>query len=584
MKIDELLAKLTKVKGTGSNQWMACCPAHSDNNPSLSIRLGDDGKILLNCFADCSFEDICTALGVKVSELFAEEANPIPKLNEVGSYSYTDKDGKELYQIVRFEPKTFRPRRRVNGRYVWNLKDIPRVLYNLPDVIQSPRVWLVEGEKDADVLRSVNYVATTAVGGAGKWLDEYTHTLAGKDVVIVSDRDGADNGYTGQKHAQSVAQSLVLAGCTVWLTYVPDADCKDVADYFRKHGCSQDTAIVFEKYVAENVKPAKSIADLPQLITASDADRKYLTLSDLEVYRPDESRNIAGDGWLRPCAGCLFTGGTGIGKSVLAMQIAISVASGVDILGVIQVHRACRVVLIQAENDIETLQRDVLSIVEHTGADRKLVQDNLRIYHLYGLSGKAFADTVEGIVAEYPPEFLVIDPYQAYLGNQEMNSSTSFLGFIEPLDRIIKEHEVALMLVAHTPKPRERDNWTARDQVYMSAGSSTISNWARTSCELVSAGQELDRFKLTFGKNAERTGMHHEHTGAVIRHIFIEHSGCVATPFWRVSDNQAEPSKGKFDAAIAEYLAENIGAGDEDVAKAVGCARQTVWRWRKGSK
>jgi putative DNA primase/helicase len=44
------------------NGWTACCPAHDDHDPSLSIREGDAGRALLHCFAGCRQEDIIAAL------------------------------------------------------------------------------------------------------------------------------------------------------------------------------------------------------------------------------------------------------------------------------------------------------------------------------------------------------------------------------------------------------------------------------------------------------------------------------------------------------------------------------------------
>jgi hypothetical protein len=41
--------------------WMARCPAHRDNNPSLSLR-DANGKILVHCFAGCSQDDVVAAL------------------------------------------------------------------------------------------------------------------------------------------------------------------------------------------------------------------------------------------------------------------------------------------------------------------------------------------------------------------------------------------------------------------------------------------------------------------------------------------------------------------------------------------
>ena len=42
--------------------WIACCPAHEDTTPSLSIGLGHEGRVLLHCFAGCSYAAILDAL------------------------------------------------------------------------------------------------------------------------------------------------------------------------------------------------------------------------------------------------------------------------------------------------------------------------------------------------------------------------------------------------------------------------------------------------------------------------------------------------------------------------------------------
>ena len=42
--------------------WLACCPAHDDRDPSLSISDGDNGKVLVHCHAGCSQADVIAAL------------------------------------------------------------------------------------------------------------------------------------------------------------------------------------------------------------------------------------------------------------------------------------------------------------------------------------------------------------------------------------------------------------------------------------------------------------------------------------------------------------------------------------------
>jgi hypothetical protein len=70
VNVDEILGQLERVHKTGRG-WSARCPAHEDRNPSLSIAEGDDGRILLRCFAGCPTDRVCGSLGLKLSDLFA---------------------------------------------------------------------------------------------------------------------------------------------------------------------------------------------------------------------------------------------------------------------------------------------------------------------------------------------------------------------------------------------------------------------------------------------------------------------------------------------------------------------------------
>lgn len=75
MSIDEILSRLHAVRRSGAG-WMARCPGHEDKTPSLSIHEGERG-ILLRCWAGCSLDEICAALGVQKRDLFFD-ARPDP--------------------------------------------------------------------------------------------------------------------------------------------------------------------------------------------------------------------------------------------------------------------------------------------------------------------------------------------------------------------------------------------------------------------------------------------------------------------------------------------------------------------------
>ena len=72
--VERILSVLDKVRNRGDSSWMACCPAHTDKNPSLSIKETQDGDILLHCFAGCGVDDVLAALGLEMSDLFSKQA------------------------------------------------------------------------------------------------------------------------------------------------------------------------------------------------------------------------------------------------------------------------------------------------------------------------------------------------------------------------------------------------------------------------------------------------------------------------------------------------------------------------------
>lgn len=187
--------KNAKKSGAG---YMACCPAHDDENPSLSLREACDGKTLLHCFAGCPVSSICNSVGVEMSDLF-EADFIIKKVPERIIYSYKDEQGKELYRKIRLQPgnngqdKSFYFERiSENGQILQKLQGSRKVLYRLPEIIQGISggniIFLVEGEKDADTLAGHGLIATTSSESL-KWIDEFTETLEDADVVILYDMD-----------------------------------------------------------------------------------------------------------------------------------------------------------------------------------------------------------------------------------------------------------------------------------------------------------------------------------------------------------------------------------------------------------
>ncbi len=72
MDCADFVARLEKARKTGQNRWIACCPAHPDKHPSLAVAEGDDGRVLIKCFAGCSITEILGAVGMTVADIMPE--------------------------------------------------------------------------------------------------------------------------------------------------------------------------------------------------------------------------------------------------------------------------------------------------------------------------------------------------------------------------------------------------------------------------------------------------------------------------------------------------------------------------------
>ncbi len=100
------------------------------------------------------------------------------------------RDGKEIRPITRNEPTD-------GGFSTWQIAGmpIPRPLYQLPSLADAEQVIVVEGEKCADALRALGYVATTSPHGSkGAGMADWS-PLAGKQVVLMPDIDEPGNEY-----------------------------------------------------------------------------------------------------------------------------------------------------------------------------------------------------------------------------------------------------------------------------------------------------------------------------------------------------------------------------------------------------
>jgi putative DNA primase/helicase len=208
----------------GKGGWYVRCPSHADctknNNPSLHLSARADGGLLAHCFAGCDTDTVLAAKGLTTRDLMPPKDDLESRILAV--YPYIDEKRSLLYQVVRLAPKDFRQRRpdpARPGHWIWNVDGVRRILYRLPDCREAASTsplgagWIavVEGEKDADRLWSIEIPATTNAGGAStRWLDEYFEQLHPyvTGLVVLPDLDAP-----GRKRARAIIrQGLAFGG------------------------------------------------------------------------------------------------------------------------------------------------------------------------------------------------------------------------------------------------------------------------------------------------------------------------------------------------------------------------------------
>ena len=245
-----------ELKKRGRN-WECLCPLHDDKNPSFKISETHNVWKCFGCDTGGSVIDLHAKLnncsiGDAMRDLWPEETTdswlkkerpreappaPVPAPNgngngahEVAAYHYHDATGRVVFDVVRFDPKDFRQCRICEGKRVWSMEGVERIPYHLPELLAHPTsVWVVEGEKDAEILHTIGQIATCNPGGAGKWLPAFSQYLTGQCVYICPDRD-----EPGMRHGKQVLKSLEgICQWAKWIELPPEHQgkpIKDVAD------------------------------------------------------------------------------------------------------------------------------------------------------------------------------------------------------------------------------------------------------------------------------------------------------------------------------------------------------------------
>lgn len=400
-------------------QWSAKCPAHEDQNASLSIGSGSKG-VVATCHAGCSFEEVMGALDLLVRDSFDDDgerpASTKPQIDR--SYGYRDEQGELLFEVVRFTPKSFRQRTPDgNGGWSWKLNGVRRVPYRLPQVraaiTAGEPVYLVEGEKDADRLAALGLCATTTPQGAGNWRSEYGHYFANADLVIIPDNDAKGWGY-----AAAAARSAVEHRAVVRLVQLPGLpEHGDVSDWLVTHDIEELKALVegappFDPSTAPGpatppetpARPAETESVLPPFQRWSTAD-----LLDADLTFAWTIRGM----WVAATYGVLG-GGKKTLKSYLLTFMLLAATTGTKLFDHFEVDEMGAASLFCGEGGRVPYTRRLIRVAEAMGIGHLRDVPLYTSFETAPMVSARFVDTVKRDLEELEPAIVAIDPLYVF--------------------------------------------------------------------------------------------------------------------------------------------------------------------------
>ena len=202
-----------------------------------------------------------------------------PDRRIVATYDYRNIEGDPVFQVIRYEPKGFSQRRPDgNGGCIHNLKGVDIVPYRLDCFHDKETVFIVEGERHADLLWDWGIPGTTNPMGAGKWREEFNRHFAGKNVAILPDND-----EVGRKHALDVAGHLLPVAIAVKIVELPGLPEKgDIVDWVE---AGHEKKELFELVTSAEPITVDSIPD-PEVKTPESESAENVQQEDSEHSLP----------------------------------------------------------------------------------------------------------------------------------------------------------------------------------------------------------------------------------------------------------------------------------------------------------
>lgn len=379
-------------------------------------------------------------------------------------YEYKDEKGELLFECVRFTPKAFRQRRPDGaGEYIWNLKGIRRVLYQLPELIKGEDpTFIVEGEKDVDNLREWGLTATCCPMGAEKWKSqakEYNPFFKGRSVVIIPDND-----EEGERHLDQVASSLQGTARNINVLRLPGAN--DFSEWRDKDKDNTEEKFLILASEAPEFKKkgllqkAPLTSNIPEKIEEK-PERIFITGRQLVKEKVKELPAPVKKGLFVPQRYTILAASDGEGKTLFCSQLSLSAITGTTFLDCFPVPKPVKVLYFCGENsrgDMQTKvkrQQEEMEKLLGRSIEKELEENFVLVEPIninFFLNPK---DKIElhAWLEDHKPDIVIFDPLADFISSQKsLSDDTLARGTVKTLTEIAQKYNCFPLLTTHLRK------------------------------------------------------------------------------------------------------------------------------------
>jgi hypothetical protein len=234
-----------------------------------------------------------------------------------------------------------------------------------------------------------------------------------------------------------------------------------------------------------------------------------LTLDEILALLRDEHSCLVGDRLLAKGQSLVIAGQPGLGKSRLALQLAVACITGLDFCGIETRARGLGWLVLQSENGAERLRKDAAALIKWAG---RFDQSKLLVQVIQSdrdgflcLGDAASVAAIEATIGRVLPDVIVADPLRDFsIG--DLNSDADMIATLRELSRIVwrGNPDRALVLLHHALTGRVGvAKAFGLERAGFARNSKALLGWTRAQINVIPGAEDSnDQLVLTCGKNS----------------------------------------------------------------------------------